>query len=102
MITNFLADASGLIKDSTGKACSSACNLTTVPELAGKITSALVYLIGALSIIMIVVGGIRYVISNGDPKKVADAKNTITYAIVGIIVALLAYAIVKFVTGSLS
>ena len=102
MIINFLADASGLIKDSTSKACTTACNLTTVPELAAKVTSAIVYLVGALSIIMIVVGGIRYVISNGDPKKVADAKNTITYAIVGIVVALLAYAIVTFVTKSLT
>lgn len=101
MITTYLADASGLIKTSTDKACVSACNLTTVPELVGRVTNALVYLVGALSIIMIVVGGIRYVISNGDPKKVADAKNTVTYAIVGIIVALLAFAIVKFVTGSL-
>jgi hypothetical protein len=50
---------------------------------------------------MLIYGGIRYTISAGDSKAVTDAKNTILYAIIGIIVALLAYAIVNFVLTSL-
>ena len=46
---------------------------------------------------MLIIGGIRYVISGGDSKKVTDAKNTIMYAIIGLIIAILAYAIVNFV-----
>jgi uncharacterized membrane protein YjfL (UPF0719 family) len=46
---------------------------------------------------MIIVGGIKYVISNGDSSKVKSAKDTIMYSVVGLVVALLAYAIVKFV-----
>jgi len=46
---------------------------------------------------MIIVGGIRYATSNGDQSAVKGAKDTILYAVVGLIVALVAYAIVNFV-----
>jgi uncharacterized membrane protein len=62
------------------------------------ITNVLLFIIGAVAVIMIVIGGLRYVLSGGDSKQVEAAKNTIMYAIVGIIVALLAYAAVNFVT----
>ncbi len=65
-----------------------------------EITNVLLFAIGAIAVIMIVVGGLRYVISGGDAKQVDAAKNTILYAIIGIIVALLAYAAVGFVTSS--
>jgi hypothetical protein len=65
------------------------------------ITNTALFIIGALSVIMLIYGGIRYTISMGDAKNVETAKNTIMYAIIGIIVALLAYAIVNFVLGSL-
>lgn len=65
------------------------------------ITNVLLFLIGAISVIMLIFGGIRYTVSGGDSNAVTAAKNTILYAIVGIIVALLAYAIVNFVLGSL-
>lgn len=65
------------------------------------ITNAALFLIGAISVLMLIYGGIRYTLSAGDSKAVTDAKNTILYAIIGIIVALLAYAIVNFVLTSL-
>jgi len=65
------------------------------------ITNAALFVIGAVSVLMLIYGGIRYTISAGDSKAVTDAKNTILYAIIGIIVALLAYAIVNFVLTSL-
>jgi hypothetical protein len=66
------------------------------------ITNVLLFLIGAISVIMLIVGGIRYVVSGGDSTAVANAKNTILYAIVGVVVAILAYAVVNFVIGSFS
>ena len=57
----------------------------------------MLFIIGVLSVIMIIYGGIIYVISAGDSGRVSKAKNTIMYAIVGLVVALLAYAIVNFV-----
>lgn len=64
------------------------------------ITNTLLFVLGAISVIMIIVGGLRYVVSGGDSSAVNAAKNTILYAIVGVIVAILAYAIINFVIGS--
>ncbi len=62
------------------------------------VTNILLFLVGAVSVIMLIVGGIRYVISGGDQAQVTSAKNTILYAIVGIVVAFLAFAAVSFIT----
>lgn len=66
------------------------------------ITNVMLFLIGAISVIMLIVGGIRYVVSGGDSTAVQNAKNTILYAIVGVVVAILAYAVVNFVIQSFS
>ena len=70
-------------------------------SIFNSVTNALLFLVGAISVIMLIVGGIRYVVSAGDQNAVTGAKNTILYAIVGIIVSFLAYAAVNFVTGQL-
>lgn len=62
-----------------------------------KVVNVLLWVIGVLSIIMIIFGGIRYVISTGDSGKVKAAKDTIMYAIIGLIVAILSAVIVNFV-----
>lgn len=67
-----------------------------------RITNIALGIIGGISVIMLVWGGFRYIISGGDSKKVTDAKNTILYAIVGLIIAVLAYAIVHFVLNSIT
>lgn len=64
------------------------------------ITNVLLFIIGAIAVIMIVIGGMRYVLSGGDSNQITAAKNTILYAIIGIVVAILAYAAVNFVIGS--
>lgn len=66
-------------------------------ELIATLVSVLLFLVGTLAVIMIIVSGIFYVTSNGDASKVARAKNTLTYSIVGLIIAFLAYAIVFWV-----
>ena len=66
-----------------------------------QVTNILLFLIGVLSVIMLIFGGLRYVISGGNSSAVTAAKNTILYAIVGLIVAILAYAVVNFVINSL-
>ena len=64
------------------------------------IVNTLLFLIGAVGVIMLILGGIRYTLSNGDAAAVKAAKDTILYAIIGIIVALLSYAIVNWVLVS--
>ena len=64
------------------------------------VTKVLLFVIGAVSVIMLIIGGIRYTISQGDSTAVTSAKNTILYSIIGLIVAILAYAAVTFVIDS--
>jgi hypothetical protein len=61
------------------------------------VSNTLIYIVGAVAVIFLIIGGLRYVISNGDPKAVTAAKDTILYAIVGIVVAIVSYAAVNFV-----
>ncbi|MEO5950688.1 MAG: hypothetical protein ABIQ04_04530 [Candidatus Saccharimonadales bacterium] len=64
------------------------------------ISNVMLYIIGAVSVIMIIVGGLRYVVSGGNSTAITAAKNTILYAVIGILVALFAYAMINFVIGS--
>ena len=64
------------------------------------VTNVLLFIIGAIAVIMIIIGGLRYVISGGNSEQVNAAKNTILYAIVGIVIAILAYAIIQFVINT--
>ena len=65
-----------------------------------NVVNVLIFLVGVISVIMLIVGAIRYVVSGGDPNSVKGAKDTILYAIVGIVVAASAFAIVTFVISS--
>ena len=77
-------------------------DLFTDDGLFKKVTDILLFLVGAISVIMLIIGGIRYVVSGGDQGAVTSAKNTILYAIVGIIVAFLAFAAINFVMDGLA
>ena len=66
-----------------------------------QVTNTVLYIVGIIAVIMLIIGGIKYVVSGGDSKKVTDAKNTILYAIIGLIIAFLAFAIVNFVISAL-
>ena len=66
-----------------------------------KITNTVLYVVGIISVIMLIWGGLRYILSGGDSKKVTDAKNTIMYAIIGLIIAILSFAIVNFVINAI-
>ncbi len=58
--------------------------------------------VGIVTVVMIILGGVSYATSQGDPGKAAKAKNTIMYAIIGLVVTLLAFAIVNFVLQALA
>ena len=66
-----------------------------------QVTNTILYVVGIIAVIMLIIGGIRYVVSGGDSKKVTDAKNTVLYAIIGLVVCFLAFAIVNFVINAL-
>lgn len=62
-----------------------------------NLTDTLLFLLGTISVIMIIIGGIRYTTSNGDASQTKSAKDTIMYSVVGLVVALMAWGIVGFV-----
>ena len=78
-------------------------------EATGKIDSIIKVvinlfslLVGVVSVIMIIVGGLKYIISAGDSGNVTSAKNTILYAIIGLVIVALAQFIVRFVLTKVS
>ncbi len=97
------AYAVGSIQDgaSAAKSADQSSSLFGDNGIFKTITNTALYVIGAISVLMLIYGGVRYTISGGDTKAVTDAKNTVLYAIIGIIVSLMAYAIVNFVLDSL-
>lgn len=94
-----LADATSTIQNGLNAACSgNACNTNTdLQKTFGLIADTLIFIVGAVSVIMMILGGLRYVISNGDSKNITAAKDTILYAVIGLVVALASYAVVHFV-----
>ncbi|HSX17873.1 MAG TPA: pilin [Candidatus Saccharimonadales bacterium] len=62
-----------------------------------KILNIIFIIVGALAFLMIVIAGLRYVFAQGEPNKIAEAKNMLIYALIGLIIAASAAAIVNFV-----
>ena len=78
------------------------CEGNDLNTIIQMIVNAIIFIIGIVAVVMIILGGISYATSQGDPSKVKKGKDTILYGIIGLVVALLAYAIVNFVLGALS
>ena len=95
--------ASGADGSSSGGA--TICGATSkdkAQDIVKTVINSILLILGMIAVVMIVIGGIRYTTSNGDASNVKAAKDTILYAVVGLVVALLAYAIVNFVLGRFS
>ncbi len=71
-------------------------------NIFATIANIILFLVGAVAVIMLIIGGFRYVTSNGDANAISGAKNTILYAIIGIVVAFMSYAAVNFIVTSLT
>ncbi|MEX0932015.1 MAG: hypothetical protein WDZ81_00215 [Candidatus Saccharimonadales bacterium] len=103
-----LADTSDIICENINNVpgidqnCGAADAKGVLESIVQPIVNLLLFLIGAVAVIMLIIGGFRYVISGGDSEAIKGAKNTIIYAIIGIVIAFLSYAIVNFVVGELT
>jgi hypothetical protein len=87
---------------SCAQANGTSSNLFAQGGVFQTVANTLIFIVGAVAVIFLIIGGLRYVISNGDPKAVEAAKNTILYAIVGIVVAVISFALVQFVINALN
>jgi hypothetical protein len=94
--TNPVDSISGGVQCVGGKAAST----TELTDNLKIIVNVLLFLLGSIAVIMIIIGGIRYTTSNGDASNTKAAKDTILYAVIGLVVAVMAYAIVNFVLGA--
>lgn len=82
-------ESSAICEESTGG--------KSVGEIIAQVTQVLMLFVGAISVIMIVYGGLRFSASGGDPESIKTAKNSILYAVIGLVIAIAGYAIVTFV-----
>ena len=99
MIHNFLVHVAGT------QVSSDDVGIPEVPLNNSAIADALsatFIVVGALGVLFLLAGAVRYVMSNGDQAKVKQAKDTIVYAVIGIVVSLSAFTIVQFTLGKLS
>ncbi|HPR10447.1 MAG TPA: pilin [Candidatus Saccharibacteria bacterium] len=71
-------------------------------NLVQDIINIFSWIVGVVSVIMVIFGGFRYITSGGDAGKVTSAKNTIVYALVGLVIAALAQVLVLFVLGNVT
>ena len=86
-------------EDTSAAICQDNVN-NTPGGLATNIINILLFVVGAVSVIMIIVGGIMYATSAGDSGQVTKAKNTLMYAVIGLVISFLAFAVVQFVLKS--
>ncbi len=75
-------------------------NNNNLMQTVKTIINVIIGIVGFIAVVMIILGGISFITSQGDSAKVTKAKNTILYGVVGLIVAILAFAIVNFVLSS--
>ena len=73
--------------------------IDSVPKLIANLIQIALFFAGALSVIFLIVGGLQVITSTGNPQRLAKAKSTLTWAVLGLVVAISAFAIVNFVTG---
>lgn len=72
---------------------------SSVGSIMTSITNILFWVVGVASVIALIIGALQYITSTGDPGRTKTAKDTIMYAVIGLVVAILAFAIVNFVLG---
>lgn len=85
----------------TGSSCSSNAGASKLQGVVGFVVNLLSWIVGIAAIIMMIIAGIKYVTSGGESSSVASAKNTLIFALIGLVIAALAQVIVHFVLGSI-
>ncbi len=110
-VTKYLLAVTPLLMVSSGRAFADVDFVNQIPaavntgpttsELVSNVVTTLSFIAGVACVIAIIVGGIMYITSAGDENRVRTAKNTLLYAIIGIIIALSAYAIATFVVDQI-
>ncbi len=88
-------DASG-----TCDAADQSAAKTSITDYIATAINIFSVIVGVIAVVMIIIGGVKYITSGGDAGNVTGAKNTILYAIIGLVIVALSQVIVQFVLGS--
>jgi hypothetical protein len=80
--------------------CPDASGTGGINALLKKVVNVISAIVGVVAVVMIIVGGFKYITSGGDSNNVSGAKNTIIYAIIGLVIVALAQVIVHFVLNN--
>jgi len=80
--------------------CTSTDGTASIKTLASKIINIFSILVGIIAVVMVIFGGFKYITSGGDSGNVTGAKNTLIYAIIGLLVVALSQFIVHFVLST--
>lgn len=94
MITN-LAYYIAAIVDTTGLPNSGKDDPTKTALSVGL--NIVFAIVASMAVLMIVIGGFRYIVAHGDPNGTAQARNTVLYAVIGLLVTMVAFSIVTFI-----
>ena len=97
-----LCSGASLSTTETDCAAATANAGTEVDEIITDVINIFSLVVGVVSVIMIIIGGFKYITSSGDTGNVTSAKNTIMFAVVGLVVVALAQVIVTFVIDKVS
>ena len=69
----------------------------SLDEGVARAINTVFFVVAIVAVVMIIIGGVNYAISQGDSERMKRAKNTIMYSLIGLIIVLLAFAITNFV-----
>jgi hypothetical protein len=83
--------------DNTASACDDGSDNGGIDSILRKVIQIFSVIVGFVAVVMIIVGGIKYITSGGDSGSISGAKNTIIYAVIGLIIVALAQVLVHYV-----
>lgn len=80
-----------------GTSCDTETGSERIQQIVTTLVNVFSIVVGIVAVIMIVVGGFKYITSGGDSGNITSAKNTIVYAVIGLVIVALAQFLVQFV-----
>ena len=102
-IKNGLCNGANLqFTENPGSNCTNSNATQTINNIIHTIINLLSAVVGIVAVVMIIVGGLRYITSGGNDASVTSAKNTILYAVIGLIIVALAQVLVRFTLNKIN
>jgi len=95
-----ICEGVGITANQSG--CTAPADSPTVDSVVQTVINILSVIVGIIAVIMIIIAGLKYITSTGETNNVNSAKNTILYAVIGLVVVVLAQVIVRFVLNKVS